>query len=280
MSNELLHHIDRLIQNRPMYKEALSVYRDIVIFLNKAKPEIKYAVKDDVISRVKVKEGFPLFSRENLPLDLKVTSSLFEHLLEHVSSKKRRDKEALKKALYKARAQYGWLMNLIAAFLSGDEEAMDRMAKEVDLEPMVLKFLTHTALKPSLNELKIAAGKKIVQNGWNYGYCPLCGSYPDMAYLGNEGKRFLHCELCGFEWHYPRLQCPFCKNDQPEELGYFVSEEEEGFRVDFCKKCKRYIKTLDMRVIEQPAPLDLENLVTLHLDLLAHDQGYKAHESI
>jgi len=280
MSDELLHHIDQLIKNRPMYREALSVYRDIVFFLNKVKPEIKYAVRDDVISEVKVKEGFPLFSREHLPLDFKVASSLFQNLLEHLSLKKRGDKEALKKTLNKARAQNDWLMNVIAAFLSRDEEAMSRMAKELDLQPMVLKFLIHTALRPSLNELKTWAGKKVIKNGWNYGYCPLCGSYPDMAYLGNEGKRFLHCELCGFEWHYPRLQCPFCKNDQPKELGYFVSEEEEGFRIDFCKKCGRYIKTLDMRVIEQPAPLELENLVTLHLDVLAHEQGFTADESI
>jgi len=279
MSTELLHHIDRLIQNRPMYREALSVYRDIVIFLNEFKPEIKYAVRNDVISEVKVKEGFPLFSRESLPLDLKASSSLFERLLEHLSSKKRKDKEALKKTLSKARAHYDWLINLITAFLSRDEEAMSRIAKELDLEPMVMKFLTHTSLKPSLNILKELVSERIETNGWSYGYCPLCGSYPDMAYLGNEGKRFLHCELCGFEWHYPRLQCPFCNNDQPQELGYFVSEEEEGFRVDFCKKCGRYIKTLDMRVIEQPAPLELENLVTLHLDVLAHEQGFTADES-
>jgi len=279
MSNELLHQIDRLIQKRPMYSEALSVYRDIVIFLNEIEPEVKYVMKDDVISEIKVKEGFPLFSREDLPLDLKAASSLFMRLLEHLSSKKRKDKEALEKALSKAQDHHDWLTNLIAAFLSRDEERVSSIAKEVDLEPMVLKFLTHIALKPSLNKLKTSAGKKINKNAWNYGYCPLCGSYPDMAYLGDQGKRFLHCELCGYEWHYPRLQCPFCKNDQPKKLGYFVSEEEEGFRVDFCKKCRRYIKTLDMRVIEQPAPLELENLITLHLDMLAHEQGFKADES-
>ena len=68
---------------------------------------------------------------------------------------------------------------------------------------------------------------------------------------------------------------PFCENNEPKELGYFVSEEEEGFRLDFCKKCNHYIKTLDMRVIDSPAPLELENLITLHLDMLAHEQGFK-----
>ncbi|MBW2005528.1 MAG: formate dehydrogenase accessory protein FdhE [Deltaproteobacteria bacterium] len=276
MANELLHQIDRLIQKRPMYKEALSVYRDIVVFLNEIEPEIKYVMKDEVIREIKVKEGFPLFSREDLPIDLKAASSLFKRLLEHLSSKKRKDKEALEKALKRARTDSKWINSVIAAFLSRDEPAVSRMAKEVTLEPMILKFLTNMALKPSLNTLKESAGERIEKDGWNYGYCPLCGSYPDMAYLGDQGKRFLHCELCGYEWYYPRLKCPFCENDQPKKLGYFVSEEEEGFRVDFCKKCNCYIKTLDMRVIEQPAPLELENLITLHLDMLAHEQGFQA----
>jgi len=279
MANELLHQIDRLIQKRPMYKEALSVYRDIVIFLNEIEPDIKYVMKDAVIREIKVKEGFPLFSREDLPIDLKAASSLFKRLLEHLSSKKRKDKEALEKALKRARTDSKWINSVIAAFLSRDETTVTSRAKEVNIEPMVLKFLTHMSLRPSLNILKESAGERIDKDGWNYGYCPLCGSYPDMAYLADQGKRFLHCEFCGYEWYYPRLKCPFCENDQSKELGYFVSEEEEGFRVDFCKKCNRYIKTLDMRIIEQPAPLELENLITLHLDMLAHEQGFKAGNS-
>jgi len=279
MTDELLDQIDRLIQKRPIYKEALSIYRDLMNFLNEIEPEIKYETKDEVVHDIKVKEGFPLFSREDLPLDLKAASSLFERLLEHLTSKKRKDKEALEKTLDRVRTDSNWIKSVIAAFLSRDETTIVKMAEKVNLEPMVLKFLIHMALRPSLNTLKESVIEKIQKDSWNYGYCPLCGSFPDMAYLGEEGKRFLHCELCGYEWYYPRLKCPFCENDEPKKLGYFESEEEEGFRVDFCKKCNRYIKTLDMRVIEAPAPLELENLITLHLDMLAHDQGFKNPQS-
>ena len=276
MSNKLSSQIDRVIQKRPMYKDALSVYKDLMSFLKEIEPEFKYEVKNDAIHEIKVREGFPLFSREDLPLDLMAAASLFPLLLEHLSSKKRKDKEALEKVLKKIRSNSQWVDNAIISFLSRDESAILTMAEEMNLEPMVLKFLTHMALKPSLNILKESVTEIITRNGWDYGYCPLCGSSPDIAYLDNNGKRYLHCELCCYEWNYPRLKCPFCENNNPKELGYFVSEEEDGFRIDFCKKCNSYIKTADMRVIESPGSLELENLTTLHLDMLAHEQGFKA----
>lgn len=276
MSTELSRQIDRLIQKKPMYKEALSAYGDLMVFLNQIEPEITHEMGDESVCEIKVKEGFPLFSREDLPVDLKAASSLYHRLLEHLCSRKRKDREGLEKALTVAQADPNWIRSVIAASLSGDEAATVNMAQEVNLEPVVLKFLTHMALRPSLNTLKESYSGRIQNDRWDYGYCPLCGSSPDVAYLNEEGKRFLHCELCGYEWYYQRLKCPFCENNEPEELGYFVSEEEEGFRVDFCKKCNRYVKTLDKRVIVSLVPLELENLVTLHLDILAHEQGFKA----
>jgi len=275
MSNEVFEHIDRLIQERRMYKEALTVYKELMAFLNEIEPEITDVVKDEDVHDIKVKEGFPLFSREDVPLDLAAASSLFRRFLEHLSSSKRRDKEALGKALKRVETDSQWIERVITAFLSGDDTAIVAMAEEVNLEPTVLTFLTRMALKPSLDALKESIGERAQRDSWNYGYCPLCGSSPDMAYLDEQGKRFLHCELCGSEWYYPRLKCPFCENREPKELGYFTSEEEEGIRVDFCKKCSRYIKTLDMRVIDSPAPLELQNLITLHLDMLAHEQGFE-----
>jgi FdhE protein len=276
MADEISERIDRIVKKRPLYKEALSLYKDLMTLLDGTEPEITYAETSKTLREVKEKEGFPLFSTESLPLDLKAASSLFQRLLEHLSLKKRKDKQALEKALSKVRADSQWVRGIINAFLAGNEETLFKMAKEVGMEPAVLKFLIYMALKPSLNALKESAKEKIEKDSWQYGYCPLCGSYPDMAYLDEQGTKFLHCQLCGYEWRYPRLKCPFCKNEKTKELGYFESDQEEGFRVDFCKKCNHYVKTLDMRVAGQPAPMELESLTTLHLDMLAQEQGFKA----
>jgi hypothetical protein len=37
----------------------------------------------------------------------------------------------------------------------------------------------------------------------------------------------------------------------------------------------RYIKTIDKRAFEEVGPLELENLATIHLDLLANENEFK-----
>ena len=262
------------MQQRPMYKEVLSAYRDLLGFVDEVEPEVAYKVKDASIRELKAREGFPLFSREDLPIDHEAAAVLFQRLLQHLSSTERKDREALKRAFQAVEGNPQWVNDVIGAFLSGDEVKLTTMAQEVTLSPMVVKFLAHMAVWPSMKYLRESAAEGIQERTWNHGWCPLCGSSPDMAYFSDEGKRFLHCELCGYEWTYPRIKCPFCENERAKDLGYFTGEEEEGYRIDFCRKCKRYIKTLDRRLVGSPGPLELENLTTLHLDMLAHKQGF------
>jgi FdhE protein len=276
MTEEVMDKINRIMQQEPMYKEALSVYRELLELVDEVQPEITYETGDASVHEIKAREGFPLFSRASLPIDHKQAVMLFQRCLEHLSSTKRKDREALVKAVKRAQGDPDWLRDVIGAFLSGDEERIAELAQEVGLSPTVVLFVVHMALKPSMRSLRQLTAEEIRDYTWNYGYCPLCGSSPDMAYFNDEGKRFLHCELCGHAWSYQRITCPFCGEQRPGQLDYFTSEEEEGYRVDFCKNCKHYIKTLDMRLMRSPAPLEVENLITLHLDMLAHHQGFKA----
>jgi FdhE protein len=109
--------------------------------------------------------------------------------------------------------------------------------------------------------------------GWQEGYCPVCGSRAGMAELaGEEGRRSLSCSACTFRWQFKRLQCPFCGNEEMDKLGYFVAGEGPT-RVDSCKACSRYIKTRDSRQGNADVPLDVEDLLTMHLDLLAAREG-------
>ena len=67
--------------------------------------------------------------------------------------------------------------------------------------------------------------------------------------------------------------CPFCHSRDSKDLDYFYAEQEAGYRVDVCNHCRRYMKTLDLRQLTHPLFLPLEQVTTLHFDMLARDKG-------
>jgi len=275
MLEDLLENIDRLIQQRPVCKETLESYRELAGLMKEVRPEPQDIRLEERLKDMKKNEGFPLFPRESLPVDLHASSELFAKFMEHLLNTEREDKDGLKKVLEKSKSDSGWTGSLLKSVLRKNGKTLYKTGKEVDLDPSTLSFLAQVALRPSLYALREAASDRVDKEHWDYGYCPVCGSEPDMAYFTKTGKRYLHCELCGQEWAYPRLKCPFCRNEEHKTLGYFDVEGEEGFRVDFCRKCKRYLKTLDKRVFEETAPMELEHLATIHLDILANEHGFK-----
>jgi FdhE protein len=275
MTEDLLGHIDRLIQQRQTCKEALVSYRGLVSLTPGVEPQPKITLPEESLKGIKKDQGFPLFSGDDLPVDFRATSRLFSRFLDYLSTTGREDQEGLKMALEKSKQGTEWSHRLFRAVLKGDDKTLSSMGEEVGLDPVVLLFLAKMALKPSLQLIRNSLSEKIDKEGWNRGYCPLCGSQPEISYFNETGTRYLHCELCGEEWAYSRLKCPFCGNDDHHTLGYFQAEEEEGFRVDFCRKCHRYLKTIDKRVFEESAPMELENLATIHLDMLAGEHGFK-----
>lgn len=275
MSEELLQHIDRLIAQRPVSKDALVSYRELLGLMGEVAPQPRKTHVEGRLKHVKKEEGFPVFSRNDLPLDFEASSALMSKFLDHLAATKREDVDGLKKALDLTKSDSDWASRLFRAVLEKDDKNLTRMGKETDLDPKALQFLAQLALKPSLQALRNSVSEEIDKGGWDYGYCPLCGSQPNMAYFDKTGKRHLHCELCGEEWPHPRLNCPFCRVQEQKSLGYFHSEQEEGFRVDFCRKCHRYIKTVDKRIVEDAAPMEVEYLATIHLDLLANRHGFK-----
>ena len=275
MTSTLHAQIQRLLAERPGSGEALKAYAELAGLLEGAASGVSVDLPAPALDEVKFREGFPLLSREDLPLPLERAGGVLCRILDHLSRTGRGDAEGLKKALERSRADEDWTCGLFASVLSGDPAGLERAARDADLEPQGLGFLVRIALRPFMERLRRAAADRLPGEAWTRGACPLCGSAPDMACLIESGKRRLHCGLCGTEWPYPRLTCPFCENDDHERLGYLRVEGEEGVRVDVCEACRRYLKTVDRRVLETTAPLDLEHLATLHLDLIAAERGYR-----
>jgi FdhE protein len=91
--------------------------------------------------------------------------------------------------------------------------------------------------------------------------------------VGEEGRRYLSCATCNVRWSFKRLKCPYCGTEDGEKLSYFTAGDGPC-RVDTCGACSRYIKTRDSRRGHDRVPLEIEDLLTIHLDLLASREGF------
>ena len=84
MTDHLLENIDRLIQQRPVYKKILESYRELVNLMKDVEPKSQDTKIEGRLEDMKRKEGFPVFSREDLPIDLKTSSEVLVKFLDHL----------------------------------------------------------------------------------------------------------------------------------------------------------------------------------------------------
>lgn len=267
--------IQQLKKKRPGYGEILDFYQKV----KEAQTQIKASLRIDPIRLKKewkdllAKEGFSLIQKEEFPWDIEASITLFHSLCQigkdanpHMAEQIRRIKGAIEDKRID-------LKKLLEA--GPKEQGMEQMADELGLDKKVFSFLVQNSIRPSIEAAADRLRSELDPETWLKAYCPICGSLPYLALLKEEvGKRYLLCSYCGYQWRFERLTCPFCNNKEQGSLQYFYAEGEETYRVDTCDKCHQYIKTIDLRKIEEIDPV-LEDLATLHLDILASQKGYK-----
>ncbi len=164
-------------------------------------------------------------------------------------------------------------------FLSNDGDSLQALCQELGIDQPMLTFLVYHSIWPSLaSHVEHFEKHNCIDPQWSHPHCPICGSAPNLAYLSENGKRFLVCGFCRHDWPVQRIICPYCRNDSPESISYFYSEEEKAYRVYTCAQCQKYIKTVDTRELSRQFYAPLESLMTLHLDLQAESNGYRGGE--
>jgi len=142
-----------------------------------------------------------------------------------------------------------------------------------ELSPETLGFILIHVVKPFMKQYARKASAFIDSEQWLKGTCPVCGGKPTLALLEKEeGKRYLYCGLCEVKWRFQRLGCPYCSSNNSQ---YFNVEGMEQYRVYYCDNCRGYIKTINEAMLGN-SNLDLfwEDINTVHLDLLALQEGY------
>ncbi|MGW8158863.1 MAG: formate dehydrogenase accessory protein FdhE domain-containing protein [Desulfoprunum sp.] len=109
---------------------------------------------------------------------------------------------------------------------------------------------------------------------WEDGRCPLCSARPALATIVEGPQRHLHCSFCGTSGTYQFIGCPNCGTGDASKLNTIVSDGEPGFRLATCDGCHSYIKIVESSILKE-MPLDLADLASLPLDLIAQGQGYE-----
>ena len=133
-----------------------------------------------------------------------------------------------------------------------------------------------TTLRPFLAAHAEVLLPGVEQNSWYRGRCLICGGKPDIAFLDKErGARWLMCSCCNAQWRFLRIGCPYCGNQEQKTLVYFT-DDSELYRLNVCKKCLCYLKTIDLRRSESVILFPLERILTLEIDRQAIEAGYKA----
>jgi FdhE protein len=267
--------IEQLKKKRPGYGKILDFYQKVKEVQDKSKTSLRIdptKLKKEW-KELLTKEGFSLIQKEDFPMDIQGSSKLFQTLCQigkeanlHMAEQVRKIEEAIESKR----------LDLRKLFKQGvKEEKVEQVVNEFGLDKKVFSFLIQSSTKPSIEAGMERLRGEVDPEAWLKGYCPICGSPPSLSLLKEEtGKRYLLCSYCGYEWRIDRLLCPFCNNKDQKSLHYLFAEGEEGHRIDICEKCHQYIKTIDYRKLEESDPV-MEDLATLHLDILASQKGYK-----
>lgn len=180
-------------------------------------------------------------------------------------------------------------MRAADTLLTGHETALAEAAERIQVPPAVLLFALEVVVGPVLHALaaKYDAPWDERPSSWMQGFCPVCGSFPSIAYLdkrvfdeknaflaGGGGKKHLHCALCGTEWHFRRGACPSCGKEGSGVMEFLrESEGSRGERIDWCTKCRSYCPTVDLRERDGTPDMDAMALGMMHMDIVASQKG-------
>jgi FdhE protein len=263
-----------LIAVRPAYASILGFYGPVFVAQLEAAAETSPAAIDIDASllEMKSKEGFSLIEPAAFPIDLPAARNLLRKIC-HIAASSGKKLKGTGQALLEAMDA-----GLVADDCFGEalleKGQLSSLADQLAVAADMLSLLIHLAARPSVEKGARRLAGRLAGNQADRNNCPICGSVPIIGELDHEGRQWLHCGRCWHRWPARRLACPFCNNRDSDNLEYIFSADEPEYRVNLCGECRRYVKVVDVRKIDRCFYPSLEQVASLHLDMLATENGY------
>lgn len=274
-----------LINKYPQLHEIVLFGYELFVELKKIQPELDltFLKLTPELINIKLKEGFPILKKSEINIPMIQFKDVFKRISLTVAENRKPLQLKVLELLKKVENRELDIQKLAVSTLKREVDKIEKL-NDKEKHGAIVDFLIRSSLKPFGQAYGIALNSYLPSEKtiWSRSYCPICGSYPLLAYIeGEEGRRNLICSWCDTSWIYSRIKCPYCHNIDQKDLNYFSLNDEEKKdekdRICVCEKCRKYIKTLDARKWEGKKTIDfqLNDLATIHLDLLAEREGYE-----
>jgi FdhE protein len=178
-----------------------------------------------------------------------------------------------------------WLERQADALLTGVMAGLDLAAAPIVAAALQV-YWTHLVAEVRRHH---SAGGQPFARLEDAGVCPCCGSRPTASITrtagGASGQRYLHCALCGSEWHLVRSTCTHCGGTAKvayQSLEAAAADDggaraaQAAVQAETCDDCGHYLKILhtDREPFADPVA---DDLATLTLDLLVSEAGLQRH---
>lgn len=268
-------HADDISRNGLLDDKSVSFYRDLL------------ELQDLEYQRYSSLPSIPAIGGQNIPLSQNHGAILTDDLLSSVAAgvrplgglmAKHHPGLSLEPLLEPMAGGALSLREPVSAFLAMDYDRLSALSAQYKTGIEECIFMLTNILRPLLSLLRERSTSLISAAGSPL-RCPFCGQYPDMSLIGGgeEGKRFLHCSLCGHRWPFKRIACAVCGTEDASKLEYLSAEGDTRYRIDVCRECGGYIKTVRLDKFEESEGCDLmvENIMTAGLDGAAMREGYR-----
>jgi FdhE protein len=275
---DLKQHINRLKEQVPSVTNLLEAFQDLLI----QETELKETLTQPIIEigrrdlEQDFRAGIPLGSRADVKIpeeELKRASAILFPSLSKDFPSVAKQMNAIDLNDEKTNRLIGSLVEVV---LTGKNSELEAHSKTLGVEPDVLVFVITRLIKPFAEKWAETAGPIVKDLEWLKGYCPLCGSWPNISFWkGDGGKRRLHCSFCGHEWTFMRTACPFCENTDQHQLESIFSEDRPFEAADACLACNRYLLRIDLREEVHEVFPEVSALGMAYLDALAQGKGLR-----
>jgi FdhE protein len=271
--------IDRAIEQNPHSRDILKAFQPIIARQRKLTASDALKKLDySAIDQKKLKAGVPvikqmsLFSPDESESLRKIVLSLATTVKEGLPAMAE-GIDHLCGLIQKGKLNPG---DYFAAYPDSDNKLMKRWVEELQISEETWLFLlsltARVVLENRAKEITLYLGD--IQ--WEKGYCPICGEFPSIALIEEEGgKRFLHCSSCGHDWSFTRVLCPYCENEAQQGMDYYYIENKTQESAFICEKCKKYLVTLYRAGNLFARDMDISAISLIHMDMIMQEKGYE-----